>query len=89
MDDYERAAANDYQSRTPTVVAGRSRPTHLERLHRLPAFESQLAALLFGTNLTDEWYVNGGIDVGLYQGYDFGTIGRPREVGLGAQIVFD
>ena len=38
---------------------------------------------LFGTNLTNEWYVNGGNDVGVYEGYDSITIGRPRELGLG------
>ena len=44
---------------------------------------------LFGTNLTNEWYVNGGIDTGLFWGYDFGTVGRPREVGVGLRFVFD
>ncbi len=44
---------------------------------------------LFGTNLTDEWYVNGGYDVGLFVGFDFGTIGRPREVGVGVRFTFD
>jgi hypothetical protein len=40
---------------------------------------------LFGTNLTDEWYVNGGLNTGLFWGYDFATIGRPRELGIGLQ----
>jgi outer membrane receptor protein involved in Fe transport len=36
-----------------------------------------------------EWYVNGGFDAGVFAGYDFGTIGRPREVGVGIKFVFD
>jgi hypothetical protein len=30
---------------------------------------------VFGSNLTDEWYVNGGNDVGFVQGFDRTTIG--------------
>jgi hypothetical protein len=44
---------------------------------------------LFGTNLTNEWYVNGGFDAGSIGGFDHGTVGRPREVGVGASFAFD
>jgi iron complex outermembrane receptor protein len=43
---------------------------------------------LWGTNLTDEQYVNGGFDARQVWGYDFATIGRPREVGLTANLRF-
>jgi iron complex outermembrane receptor protein len=90
MNDYERVAANDIQSRNSD---GSRRPEPAygiwnARIDYRPSNRNWRLSL-FGTNLTDEWYVNGGIDIGLYEGYDFGTIGRPREVGLGAQIVFD
>ena len=44
---------------------------------------------LFGTNLTDEWYVNGGLDNRLGNGIDSATIGRPREVGVGLRWELD
>lgn len=44
---------------------------------------------VYGPNLTDEWYVNGGGDQGLFQGFDVARIGRPREVGVGMQFTFD
>jgi outer membrane receptor protein involved in Fe transport len=90
MNDYERALANDIQSRN---ADGSRRPEPAygiwnARIDYRPSNRNWRLSL-FGTNLTDEWYVNGGIDIGLYEGYDFGTIGRPREIGLGAQIVFN
>jgi hypothetical protein len=51
-----------------------------------------MALSLFGTNLTNEWYVNGGFDAGgvlAHAGYDLATIGRPRELGLGVRFMFD
>jgi iron complex outermembrane receptor protein len=90
MNDYERALANDIQSRN-TDGSRRPEPAYgiwNARIDYRP-FNRNWRLSLFGTNLTDEWYVNGGIDIGLYEGYDFGTIGRPREIGLGAQIVLD
>ena len=43
---------------------------------------------LWGTNLTDEQYVNGGFDARQVWGYDFTTIGPPREVGASVNIRF-
>jgi iron complex outermembrane receptor protein len=38
------------------------------------------SASVFGTNLTDEYMINSGFFHGVW-GYDFATVGRPREVG--------
>ena len=90
MDDYERAASNDLQSRNPD---GSRRPEpaygllNARVVYQPGARNWQLS--FFGTNLTDEWYVNGGEDAGLYLGYDIATIGRPRELGMGFQFAFD
>ena len=45
-------------------------------------------ASLWGTNLTDEQYVNGGFDTRFVWGYDFSVIGRSREVGASVNIRF-
>ncbi len=37
---------------------------------------------LWGRNLTDEFYLNGGFDTHDTWGYDFATIGRAREIGV-------
>ena len=50
--------------------------------------EANWSLALWGTNLTDEQYVNGGFDARQVWGYDFATIGRPREVGLSANLRF-
>ena len=89
MDEYQRAAARDLQTKHPD---GSSKPEPAygvlnARIVYQPAERWQLS--LFGTNLTNEWYVNGGIDGGLVWGYDFGTIGRPREIGLGLRFVLE
>ena len=43
---------------------------------------------LWGTNLTDEQYVNGGFDARQVWGYDFAVVGAPREVGASLNIRF-
>src|SRR5690606_792477 len=57
------------------------------RLTYLPA-DARWEAALFGTNLTNEWYLNSGHTVPMW-GYDWGTIGRPREVGATLRIFID
>ncbi len=42
-------------------------------------------ASFFGTNLTDEYTLNSGFFHGIW-GYDFATVGRPRE--YGASLTF-
>jgi hypothetical protein len=49
------------------------------RLTYAPA-DGRWEASLFGTNLTDEYQLNSGFFHGIW-GYDFATVGRPREVG--------
>ena len=46
------------------------------------------SATVWGTNLTDEQYVNGGFDTRFVWGYDFSVIGRSREVGVGLNVNF-
>lgn len=43
---------------------------------------------LWGRNLTDEQYINGGFDTRNVWGYDFAIIGRSREVGVGIGFEF-
>ncbi len=43
---------------------------------------------VWGTNFSDEQYVNGGFDARQVWGYDFATIGRPREVGASLNVRF-
>jgi iron complex outermembrane receptor protein len=50
--------------------------------------EANWAATVWGTNLTDELYVNGGFDTRNVWGYDFSVIGRPREVGVSVDVRF-
>jgi iron complex outermembrane receptor protein len=90
MDDYERVSANDLQVKNPD---GSPRPEpaygllNARIVYQPPNPSWQVA--LFGTNLTDEWYVNGGVNVTAFQGYDGGTIGRPREIGASVRFAFD
>jgi len=43
---------------------------------------------IWGKNLTDELYVNGGFDTRDTWGYDFSIVGRSREVGIGLSFSF-
>jgi outer membrane receptor protein involved in Fe transport len=43
---------------------------------------------LWGKNLLDELYVNGGFDTRDTWGYDFSVVGRAREVGIGLSFTF-
>jgi iron complex outermembrane receptor protein len=42
---------------------------------------------LYGTNLTDEYHLNSGFLHNIWQ-FDFATVDRPREVGLGMRMFF-
>ena len=89
MDEYQRVASNEFQSKNPDGSA-KPEPAYGVLNARIVYRAAERWELsLFGTNLTNEWYVNGGFDTGLFWGYDFGTIGRPREVGMGLRFVFD
>jgi iron complex outermembrane receptor protein len=90
MDEYQRDAANQFQSKKPDG-SNNPEPSYgilNARVIYQPANRNwQLS--LFGTNLTDEWYVNGGLAARLQSGVDMAMIGRPREVGVGMRFVFD
>jgi hypothetical protein len=43
---------------------------------------------LWGRNLTDEFYINGGFDTRTVWGYDFTVIGQRRELGVTLGFVF-
>jgi iron complex outermembrane receptor protein len=43
---------------------------------------------IWGKNLTDEFYINGGFDTRDTWGYDFSVIGRSREVGVSLGFTF-
>ena len=43
---------------------------------------------LFGTNLTNEYSINSGFLHNIWQ-FDFGTVDRPREVGIGLKMSFN
>ena len=49
--------------------------------------EGNYQVSLFGTNLTDEYTLNSGFFHGVW-GYDFATVGRPREFGAALQYRF-
>jgi len=57
------------------------------RLEYEPA-NADWTVALWGTNLSDEQYVNGGFDARQVWGYDFAVIGRPREVGASLNVRF-
>jgi iron complex outermembrane receptor protein len=46
------------------------------------------AVEVWGKNLTDELYVNGGFDTRDIWGYDFSIVGRSREVGISLSFTF-
>lgn len=89
MDKYTRDAANQ---RTPVDANGNYifEPAYgifnarvvYEPSNRDWNFE------VWGRNLTDEQYINGGFDTRTVWGYDFTVIGRSREVGIGIGFEF-
>jgi len=90
MDEYERNSEAQSQRRNPDG-SPQLEPSYgvlSARIVYAPA-RANWRLSVYGTNLTDEWYVDGGTDAGLSQGIDIATIGRPREVGVGVQFTFD
>jgi hypothetical protein len=49
--------------------------------------DANWSASFFGTNLTDEYTLNSGFFHGIW-GYDFATVGRPREAGASLTFRF-
>jgi iron complex outermembrane receptor protein len=85
MDEYERDAAEQRQP------LNGSEPAYglLSLRARYTAPDGTWSASIFGTNLTDERYVNGGFDARNPYGLDFILVGRPRELGASLQFNFD
>jgi len=88
-DEYTRDNANQ---RTPIDANGNyimepSYGVFNSRVVYTPS-EGNWSATVWGTNLTDEQYVNGGFDTRFVWGYDFSVIGRSREVGVGLNVNF-
>ena len=83
MDDYVRAPANQW---TPIDAEGRPifEPAYgvMNARVRFEPLGRRWDLELWGRNLTDAWYVNGGIDARTVWGFDFATVGAAREVGL-------
>jgi iron complex outermembrane recepter protein len=50
--------------------------------------DQQYTVALWGSNLTDERYINGGFDARNVWGYDFSSVGRSREVGVSVNVAF-
>ena len=90
MGDYSRDAA--YQRTLIDPVNGSrfwSRATAIFNtrfVYEPPA--RNFAVELWGKNLLDELYVNGGFDTRDTWGYDFSIVGRSREVGVGISFEF-
>jgi iron complex outermembrane receptor protein len=90
MDEYQRSSANQDQPKNPD---GSNKPEPAygllnARIVFQPTSRSWQVAL-FGTNLTNEWYINGGFDAGPFFGYDVAMIGNPREIGASVRFAFD
>ena len=50
--------------------------------------DSRYTITLYGTNLTDEYELNSGFLHNIWQ-FDFATVDRPREVGVGVKMNFN
>jgi len=89
VDEYVRDPANQ---RTPVDANGNAifEPAYglLNARVVFDAPDRSWNVALWGTNLTDEWYVNGGFDTRNVWGYDFSIIGRSREVGVSLGFTF-
>ncbi len=81
MDDYERSREIRFQATQEAFGLVNA------RLAYEPPVENWRLSV-FGTNLTDEKYLNSGMVSGAFS-VDAATVGRPREVGVSLQVFFD
>ena len=89
MDDYTRDAA--YQRNHVDADGGIVLEPSYGILNARLVYDSpdrNYSVSLWGRNLTDEFYINGGFDTRNVWGYDFAIIGRSREVGLSLGFTF-
>jgi hypothetical protein len=75
-------AVVDSNGRDKTSLSGR------RSAHQRFQLASTEELAVFGTNLTNEYYLNSGFFHSLWD-IDFATVGRPREVGVELKIRFD
>lgn len=90
MDEYQRRAENNLQNKNPDG-SDNSEPAYglLNARITYQPRDGNWSVSVFGTNLTDEWYVNGGSDVTDFFGFDNALIGRRRELGVGFTYNFE
>jgi iron complex outermembrane recepter protein len=89
MDDYVRSAANQRTERNPDGTIYFEPAYGILNARVVLESESQnWNVALWGTNLTDERYINGGFDARFVWGYDFSLVGRSREVGVSLGFTF-
>lgn len=81
MDDYERSREIRFQATQEAFGLLNAR-----MVYEPPAQNWRLS--VFGTNLSDEKYLNSGMVSGAFS-VDAATVGRPREVGASLQIRFE
>jgi iron complex outermembrane receptor protein len=81
MDDYERSREIRFQATQEAFGLLNAR-----MVYEPPAQNWRLS--VFGTNLSDEKYLNSGMVSGAFS-VDAATVGRPREVGASLQLFFD
>jgi iron complex outermembrane receptor protein len=81
MDDYERSREIRFQATQEAFGLLNARV-----VYEPPAQNWRLS--VFGTNLSDEKYLNSGMVSGAFS-VDAATVGRPREVGASLQLFFD
>ncbi len=89
MDDYTRDAAyqrNHVDENGDIVTEPSYGIVNARVVYEAP--DRNYSISLWGRNLTDELYINGGFDTRNVWGYDFAVIGRSREIGVGLQFTF-
>jgi iron complex outermembrane receptor protein len=89
MDDYTRDAAyqRNHVDADGNIVLEPSYGILNARLVYEPA-DRNYSVSLWGRNLTDELYINGGFDTRNVWGYDFAIVGRSREIGMSLGFQF-
>ena len=89
MDEYTRDAAyqRNLVDANGNIILEPSYGIFNARFVYEPA-DRNYSIALWGRNLTDELYINGGFDTRNVWGYDFAIVGRSREIGLSLGFTF-
>jgi outer membrane receptor protein involved in Fe transport len=88
--DYSRDAAYQRTQRDPVTGKPILEPAYtiLNSRFVYEPSDRKYSVEIWGKNLLDELYVNGGFDTRDTWGYDFSVVGRSREVGIGLSFTF-